>query len=115
MSISNCLKKITKKEQQINRLVLQAGVGSFSSGGLFYVNFEREQARKNKEMSIFADDLKIIIVEPTDATCLMENVETYVQNNPNQNNNTGNSADKCAVSCITKENTSDSKQIEFAT
>ena len=31
---------------KVNRLVLQAGVGSFASSGLMYVHYERENAKK---------------------------------------------------------------------
>lgn len=52
----------------ITHLVLQCGVGGFASAGVAYAYWNR-----GDKAGVWAKDLKIILVEPTDADCISEN------------------------------------------
>lgn len=62
-----------KSNENITHVILQAGVGGFAAAGVAWI-----ELNKNESNTSWCKNIKIIIVEPDDAACLLENNEAGV-------------------------------------
>ena len=62
-----------KAHGPITHVVLQAGVGSFASAGAAWLEMRRSERQGDDDLQVWAPGVKLVVVEPTDADCVMEN------------------------------------------